>query len=55
MKVSSCLQPSIETTIERDILENQMHSASHFFRVEELSRTQIVGLMTQAKNCAFTV
>lgn len=46
---------SKELTMSRDILEHEMNSGKLFDKTESLTRTEIVNLMTNARECAFTV
>ena len=44
-----------ELTMSRDILEHEMNSGKLFDKVEKLPRTEIVDLMQNARECAFSV
>jgi hypothetical protein len=44
-----------ELTMSRDILNYEMNSAKLYNTEEKVSRTDLVNLLTHAKDCAFTV
>lgn len=47
--------PSKELTMSRDILVHEMNSGKLFDKTEKLTRSEIVDLMINARECAFTV
>ena len=47
--------PKNELTMSLDILEHEMNCGKLYEKTEKLSRTEIVELMINARECAFTV
>lgn len=47
-------EPSKELTLSRDILEYEMNSGKIFQTEEKVTRTEMVNILINAKECVFT-